>query len=259
MFCRYCGKAIADDSDFCTYCGKPLFEKLNNISTEEKTRNISASYKAKSNFFTNNISLLVKAFCYIALGVFLFFNIKMAPFYSGWKLLAYIAEGTIAIVLTVLTKRKIADSSYMSIKMISLTFSILVILSSITLRIVYDAKVDMVEKDIPSSGTILVDVGYDTDYYSYITGVVYDPNTSVEINGANDDAKITFGQPTKLEITVKGNQQKDSISDIITLHPSDFVNGKYTITKHLYLDGGPSASVDVKLRRYCTFWEVIFY
>ncbi len=259
MFCRYCGKSIAEDSDFCTYCGKSLFEKLNDTSTEKMTTSISAPCKPKNNFFTNNISLLVNASCYIALGVFLFFNIKMAPFYSGWKFLAYIVEAAIAIGLVVLTKRKIADSSNVSIKIVSLVFSILVILSSITLRIVYDSKVDMVERDIPSSGTILVDVGYDTDYYSYMTGVVYDPNTSVEINGANDSAKITFGQPTKLEITVKGNHKKDSTSDTITLHSSDFTNGKYSITKSLYLEGGPSATVEVKLRRYCTFWEVIFY
>ena len=90
MFCRYCGKSIAEDSDFCTYCGKSLFEKSNDTSAEEIATSISAPCKPKNNFFTNNISLLVTASCYIALGVFLFFNIKMAPFYSGWKFLTYI-------------------------------------------------------------------------------------------------------------------------------------------------------------------------
>lgn len=259
MFCRYCGKSIAEDSDFCTYCGKSLYETSIDRNTERDSTNLSTPCKVRNSFFTNNISLLVKASCYIALGVFLYFNIKMAPFYGGWKFLAYIVEGAISIGLVVLTKQKIADSSYLPIKIFSLIFSIVIILSSVTLRILYDAKVDMVEKDIPSSETILVDVGYDTDYYSYMSGVVYDSNTSVKINGANDSAKITFGKPTKLDITVKGNYKKDSTSDTITLRASDFKNGKYSITKSLYLGGGLSATVEVKLRRYCTFWEVIFY
>ena len=128
-----------------------------------------------------------------------------------------------------------------------------------TLRIVYESKVDMAEKDIPLSGTILVDVSSDTDYYSYTSGLVSDPSTSISINGASDPAKITLGQQTKLDIKVKGNHKTGTTSDNITLYASVFSNGAYSITKRVYLDGGISASVKVTLRRYCTFWEVIFY
>ena len=259
MFCRYCGKSIAEDSDFCTYCGKHISDETNSANTllEENHGNNKANIP--SGFFAKHLSLIVMALCYIALGTFLFFNIKMAPFYGWWKFLAYVVETAIAIYLTLLTKNKISECKSFTIKILSIIFSIFIILSSVTLRIVYEAKVDVAEKDIPSYGTILVDVSRDTDYYSYASGVVYDPSTSIKINGANDPAKITLGRSTDLEITVKGNHTSGSTSDTITLYASDFVNGKYSITKTVYVGSGISATVEVKLRRYCTFWEVIFY
>lgn len=183
----------------------------------------------------------------------------MAPFYGWWKFLAYVVEAAIAIYLTVLTKNRISESKSFNIKVLSVIFSIFIILSSITLRIVYESKVDITEKDIPRSGTILVDVSRDTDYYSYMSGVVYNPSTSIRINGASDPTKVTLGRSTDFEIKVNGNHKSGSTSDTITLHTSDFVNGKYSITKTVYLDAGISATVEVTLRRYCTFWEVIFY
>lgn len=259
MFCRYCGKSIADDSDFCTYCGKHISTETNNTNTSIEENDGRIKTNNPSGFFAEHLSLIVMALCYIALGTLLFFNIKMAPFYGWWKFLAYVVEAAIAIYLTVLTKNKISECKSFKIKVLSIVFSIFIILSSITLRIVYEAKVDVAEKDIPSDGTILVDVSRDTDYYSYASGVVYDPSTSIKINGASDPAKITLGRSTDIKITVKGNHASGSTSDTITLYASDFVNGKYSITETVYVGSGISATVEVKLRRYCTFWEVIFY
>ena len=259
MFCRYCGKSIADDSDFCTYCGKHLNNNANEVTPLAKNGPSIQKADDSSSFFAEHLPLIVRTLCYIALGTFLFFNIKMAPFYGAWKFFAYVIEAAIAIYLTVLTKNKIAESSSFNLKFVSVIFSTLIILSSLTLRIVYEAKVNMVEKDIPRSGTILVDVSRDTDYYSYTIGLVSDPSTSIDINGAGDPAKITLGKPTKLDIKVKGNHKTGTTSETITLYASDFANGTYTITQRVYLDGGISATVKVTLRRYCTFWEVIFY
>lgn len=259
MFCRYCGKSIADDSEFCTYCGKFLNNNANEVTLPVKSTPPIQRANDSNNFFTEHLPLIVRALCYIALGTFLFFNIKMAPFYGAWKFLAYVVEAAIAIWLAVLTKNKIAESNSFNLKLLSVIFSILIILSSVTLRIIYESKVDMAEKDIPRSGTILVDVSRDTDYYSYTSGLVSDPSTSISINGASDAAKITLGQPTKLDIKVKGNHKTGTSSDTLTLYASDFTNGTYSITKRVYLDGGISATVKVTLRRYCTFWEVIFY
>ncbi len=259
MFCRYCGKSIPEDSDFCTYCGKHISDEINSVNTLLEENHSRSKANIQSGFFVEHLSLIVMALCYIALGTFLFFNIKMAPFYSWWKFLAYVVEAAIAIYLTVLTKNKISECKSFNIKVLSIVFSIFIILSSVTLRIVYETKVDAAEKDIPSYGTILVDVSWDTDYYSYASGLVYDPSTSIKINGASDSAKISLGRITYLEITVKGNHASGSTSDTITLYASDFIDRKYSISKTVHVGSGISATVEVKLRRYCTFWEVIFY
>lgn len=259
MFCRYCGKSIAEDSDFCTYCGRFISNNPNDMTPPAKETPRIKRVSVSNSFFAEHLPLIVRTLCYIALGTFLFFNIKMAPFYGWWKFLAYVIEAAIAIYLTVLAKSKIAESNSFKLKLLSAIFSTLIILSSVTLRIVYESKVDMAEKDIPRSGTILVDISHDTDYYSYTGGLVSDPSTSIRVNGASDPAKITLGQPTKLNIKVKGNLNAGTTSDTITLHNSDFTNGTYLITKRVYLDGGISATIKITLRRYCTFWEVIFY
>lgn len=259
MYCRYCGKSIADDSDFCTYCGKPLSN-----DTNSKNNLIKARKKlALSGFFAKHLSLIVRAACYIALGTFLLFNIKMAPFYGWWKFLAYVVEGTIAIYLTHLTKNKISENPSFVIRVFSLVFSAFIILSCVALRIVYESKVDTVEKNIPRSGSILVAVSNHTDFYSeYMSGVVYDPRTSVKINGISLFPKITLGQPANFEITVEGNHKSDSTSDAFPLYASSFTNGKYSFSKTVHIGEGIraiSATVRVTLRRYCTFWEVILY
>ena len=192
----------------------------------------------------------------------MFFNIKMAPFYGWWKFLIYVVEAVFAVCLTALTKSKISECKSLKLKILSIIVSTFIILSSITLRIVYEVKVDIAEKDLPSYGTVLVEISYDTDYYtdySYIGGVVYDPSTSIKVNGASDHAKITLGQTSDLEIKVNGNHESGAASDTINLHSNDFVNGTYSTTKTVNGGGGISAAVEVNLRRYCTFFEVIFY
>ena len=258
MYCRYCGKAIAEDSEFCTYCGRLIGDNTNteNATTEENLCNIKLN--AESGCFSEYLPLIVRTLCYIALGAFLFFNIKMAPFFGVWKFIAYVIEAAIVIYLTVLTKNRISESNVLSIKMMSVVFSLFIILSSFTLRIVYEYKVDAAEKDIPYSGTILVDVSQHTDFYSYIKeGVVRNPNTSISINGHSEPAKVNLGQSNQLEITVKGNYISGTTSEVIILYASDFVNGEHSFTKTVHVSGDISATVKVELRRYCTFWEVI--
>lgn len=258
MYCRYCGRNIAEDSEFCTYCGKSIRDNSNiNYTTQEIIRDVKPNAPRTS--FAAHLPLIVNTLCYIALGTFLFFNIKMAPFYGWWKVLAYIIEAAIAICLTVLTNNKISESKFFGIKALSIIFSILIIISSITLRVVYECKVDAVEKDIPTSGTILVYVSQDTDYASYTGGFIHDPSTTIRINGFRNYAKVTLGRSTNLKIKVEGNGRSGSTSDTIVLQASDFVNRKYSITQTVHLDGGIRATVEVTLKRYCTFWEVIFY
>ena len=103
MFCRYCGKSIADDSDFCTYCGKALHSGTGSPLPAEKTEKDKTGHK----YHYNRLDFFMMALCYLALGIFLFLNVKMAPFYGGWKFLAYILEAVLAIFLTWVTKEKI--------------------------------------------------------------------------------------------------------------------------------------------------------
>ena len=243
MFCRYCGQSIAEDSVFCSYCGKNICDNANNVGASTEHKKVKSN--SLSDFFIEYLPLIVRTL-----------------FYGWWKFLIYVVEAVFAVCLTALTKSKISECKSLKLKILSIIVSTFIILSSITLRIVYEVKVDIAEKDLPSYGTVLVEISYDTDYYtdySYIGGVVYDPSTSIKVNGASDHAKITLGQTSDLEIKVNGNHESGAASDTINLHSNDFVNGTYSITKTVNVGGGISAAVEVKLRRYCTFFEVIFY
>lgn len=251
MFCRYCGKTIADDSDFCTYCGKSL--NASNSLAEPAPKE-----KPKKTYHYTNLDFYMIALCYLALGIFLFFNIKMAPFYGGWKFLAYIVEAAIAIFLTWVVKEKLEGFAPSKIKICSIVLSVLVIISSISLRVIYESKVEAAEADMPKSGPIIVDISRKVEYSSYGGGVVYDPETSVEIDGASDITEITLGKPFTLEIECEGNNKRDNMSETLTLTASNFRNGIYTTTKMLYL-GGIRTEVKITLERVCTFWDVIFY
>ncbi len=257
MYCRYCGQYIAEDIDFCPLCGRSVLNKDKDTGTS--TEELFIKSNASRGFFIEHLTLIVRALCYITLVIFLFFNIKMAPFHGWWKFLAYVVEAAVAIYLTVFTRDKISECQSFNIKIFSIVFSIFIIISSIMLRIVYEVKVDIAETDIPSCGEILVDISYDTDYYSYMGGLIYNPSTSVKINGASSTAKISLGGLTNLKIKVAGNHESGSTSDTLTLHSSYFVNGTYSFTKTVSIGRGISAIVKVKLRRYCTFWEVILY
>ena len=59
MFCRYCGKSIAEDSDFCTYCGKHISDETNSANTllEENHGNNKANIP--SGFFAKHLSLML--------------------------------------------------------------------------------------------------------------------------------------------------------------------------------------------------------
>lgn len=251
MFCRYCGKTIADDSDFCTYCGK----SLSTSASPAKSTQIEMPQKK---YIHTKLDSYMVAICYLALGIFLFFNIKMAPFYGGWKFLAYIVEAAIAIFLTWVVKEKLEGFASPKIKILSIVISLLVIISSISLRVVYKNKVETALADIPNTGKVLVDISDDVEYSSFSAGLVHKAGSSVEIDGTGDITYITLGKPFTLDVQCKGNGKRDTTSDILALNASDFQNGKYIITKHLSL-GAIFAEVTITFERTCTFWDVIFY
>ena len=254
MYCRFCGNSIANDSDFCTYCGR----LLGTSSTAPKMAETAIPIKPQKRYHHTKTDLFMMAFCYLALGVFLFLNIKMAPFYGWLKFLAYIVEAAVAIFLTWFTKEKLEGFCTHKIKICSIVLSILVIISSVGLRIVYENKVEIAEADIPKSGTVLVSIRRDVEHSSYAGGWIRDPETTIKVNGQSGKAEITFGEPFTLEINTSGSNLRDSSKETLTLNSSHFKKGTYQFTRTLRL-GYINVKVDITMKRICTFWDVIFY
>jgi hypothetical protein len=63
MYCKHCGKEIADDSKFCQYCGAPQKEEHHNILT--KFNNINLSYKAKFLIVVYGLWVLLNLYWFI--------------------------------------------------------------------------------------------------------------------------------------------------------------------------------------------------
>ena len=123
----------------------------------------------------------------------------MAPFYGWWKFLIYVVEAVFAVCLTALTKSKISECKSLKLKILSIIVSTFIILSSITLRIVYEVKVDIAEKDLPSYGTVLVEISYDTDYYTDYSYIGLAPQPHKKSGSHKRKAIIAPQQPAENE------------------------------------------------------------
>ena len=215
MFCRYCGKQIENDSDYCKYCGKVqtqtvTSEHSNNnsdvspqdslLSNGEKKGKVKEKNK-KANYALQDAT---KVLCYIALAVFLFFNFKMAPMYGVMKIVCYFIVAGIAITLVVFINKTVFDRESKREYLLCLSAAISVIILSIGLRIVYEAKVDYVKNQIPSSGEVLVSISEKTKYYnSSGTGSIKNPKTYITI-GEESNRKLYENRsvvPIKLDKT----------------------------------------------------------
>ena len=168
MFCRYCGKQIMDDSIFCSYWGKSLDKQektslpteieilLEEIDNFENNKDYVYYKKRANKIVSYSLQKATKVFCYIALVIFLVFNIKMAPMYGWAKFFFYIGAAVIAIGLIVLFNKKVATGEIKKYYLVYFILALITITSSISLRIIYESKVDYVESQIPSNGKILV-------------------------------------------------------------------------------------------------------
>ena len=278
MFCRYCGKQIPDDSEFCPGCGKPLGEskKANetiksNVFTENAAPVFDdenyAYYKNKANSIASySLQNITKVLCYIALGVFLFFNIKMAPMYGWAKFFCYLITAAIAIGIVVLFNKKVLTGESKKLYTAFLLFSIAVIIFSIGLRIVYESKVDYVKKQIPSSGDILITLSEETEYYNSTgTGSIRNPSTNIKIGDkwydSGDVIPITLNKNYFLRVGAGGSGSGGYTDGTLTITKSSLANGNYTLSKNVYISSGPAsmAEVTITFARHCTFWEVVFY
>lgn len=278
MFCRYCGKQIPEDSEFCSGCGKPLGEvqKTNgtiksNVLTENTVPVFDdenyAYYKKKANNIASySLQKMTKVVCYIALGVFLFFNIEMAPMYGWAKVFCYLITAAIAIGIVVLFNKKVLTGESKKLYTVFLLFSIAIIISSIGLRIVYESKVDYVKKQIPSYGDILITLSEETEYYNSTgIGSIRNPSTSIKIGDewyeSGDVIPITLNKNYFLRVGASGLGSGGYTDGTLTITKSSLANGKYSLSKNVCMRSDPDlmAEVTITFTRYCTFWEVVFY
>lgn len=275
MFCRFCGKSIEGDSLFCPYCEKPLEEngaKPENTVSQPAMTNTTFNVRDDAYYLSqaskiagNTLISITKIICYVALAIFLFLNIKMAPSYGTTKTIIYIITAATAIALVALLNKKVfAGKSKTKFKFV-LIVSIIAIIASVGLRIVYETKVDSVTTQFPTSGCIKVTVKTHTDYYNATgTGYITNPSTNIRIDetwyDSGDVIEVALNQKYTMRVGAGGLGGGGYIDTSITFTSASFKNGQYTITKEVGITSGPAYMAEVQLtfERYCTFWEVIF-
>ena len=264
MFCRFCGKNIADNSSFCRFCGKKLIDetyKSTDIKTHSTLHNL---YKNAFAFLHKNISSIVKIFSYAALVVYLLLNMLMAPFYGFAKSLAYLISAIVAVLLTIFTKRIIAKCDSLKIKLLSILSSSLIIIFSLILSSMYIIKVNDFVNDFSGVEKIIVDTSHNVKYYSkYNPTIIYENNehANIKLDGKNTSKTNTFflEKPMNLELECIVNGTKNTLNDTIIFYPYNFENGEYTVIKSIDIDYNLSATVEITFKRICSFWDVIFY
>lgn len=278
MFCRFCGKQIIEDSVFCPYCGKSLDEKEKTTTSVKKeipviqtsSTDNSADYehykKRANNIASYSLQKVTKIICYIALAVFLIFNIKMAPMYGWAKFFFYVGAAAIAIGLIVLFNKKVLTCDSKRQFIVCFCLALFIIMSSIGLRIVYESKVDYVENQIPANGQILVSLSKKTQYYNSTgTGVIRNPSTNIKIGekwyDSGDTIPVELNKSYSLRVGAGGSGIGGYTDGSITFSKNSFSNGKYQLSKSVYFSGVTASMAEVNLTftRFCTFWEVVLY
>lgn len=275
MFCKFCGKSIEDDSVFCPYCGKSLEGSTVNpertITQPAKTNTVfnirdDAYYLSQASKIAGSTLISITKFvCYVALAVFLLLNTKMAPSYGTTKTVVYVITAAIAIGLVVLFNKKVLPGKSKAKYTVVLIASVIVIVASVGLRIVYETKMDSVTAQFPASGSIKVTMTTHTDYYNATgTGTIRNPSTNIRIGEKwyNSGAviEVALDQKYSMRVGAGGSGSGGYIDTSITFTNASFNNGQYTVTEEVRITSGPASMAEVQLtfKRYCTFWEVIF-
>ncbi len=260
MFCRFCGKAIQEDSEFCPYCGKVLGIQQTNFATSTHKPDITP-------IDIHTLSKLSSICFYVGIIVFYILFPKMSPGTGGFAYIIYIGSAGLVLATAVIVNKIRGKAHTRKMQFVALVFGLFLLLSSLTLRIIYECKVDDAVADIPKSGTVHLDVKIDEEFYSYYyEGLVRDPYSRITIDGQEDSpihielnqaytAKITAGYAGRSGVAASA--ASGSTSKRITFTQSNLQNG-YTMLERVSLGGG-FAEVTVKFKRICTFWEVIFY
>lgn len=271
MFCRFCGESIPDESCFCPFCGKPLLGEAPYAPNTQKAspldydpeRCIALAKKPAG----NRLLQVSKPLCYIALTVFLILFIKEAPGTGGTKFLTYLIGAAIGIALAVFFCKRSALSDSAVLHRTAVILSLAVIVLTVGLRIVYEAKVDAALYDVPASGTVRVRVVYHDEYYSStLTGFVHDPKPALKIDGKSVgsgnaidlslDTLHYFEGSTYYSASYGGAFGSGSTSIQFT---SEQIRDGCSFDIRFYTDYDISCVIGVKLQHVVSFWDVIFH
>ena len=256
MYCRFCGKEIADQSVYCQFCGKKLiYSEMNDCSGELPKRKEKGS---------KEYSIIVTSVFYVGIVTFLLMFMKMAPGVGTKQIVCYLFGASVAIGLAVLVNKVRTERFTYGREAMALAFGLLLLIPSITLRIIYEYKVDKAVADIPNSGIVYVDMSTDEEFFSYFKeGYVYDPSTSIRIDDVWYEGSAVFsielGETYSMRVG-SGYSGNHSFTDTTLQITSEMLEeGEYTLVEKVSLDNLEYVIVTITFMRVCTFWEVIFY
>ncbi len=265
MFCRFCGKAIQENSEFCPYCGKAQGATTKHPTPKRPAPTIKFPKFDGIDIFT--LEIIASICFYVGIIGFLILFMKMAPGIGGNKFIAYIIGAAITIVAAVIV-HKIRNKEFTKKRqLVALVFGLLLLIPSITLRIVYECKVDAAVADIPKSGTVCIEIDTDAEFYSfYGEGLIRNPYSKISFDGHSANTLyVDLNKPYTAKISaghegrsgVASSSASGSKEKTVTFTQANLRNG-YTFNENVSISGG-HANVTVKIKRICTFWDVIFY
>lgn len=80
MYCKHCGKEIADDSKFCQYCGGKQGEITSNDETNtSSSANFVKEKKSSKSFFSDKIGWLIGYGVYVCINILLLIGGDSSP------------------------------------------------------------------------------------------------------------------------------------------------------------------------------------
>lgn len=261
MYCRFCGSEIKDDSIFCSFCGKSLNQTNGNIRKHKRKLLSTESFFSKLSTETTSNML------YISLCVFWILWWKMAPSIGLYHFIFFISGVALTIFLTVLVEKWRKKCHVSKSNLIVIICCLVLLIPSISLRIVYEAKVDDVNADIPSSGQVYVKLDIDDDYYTYGNPrLIDDPTVSVKIgdnlrdgNHISNIFKVELNKKYTAIIGVENREGSGSSNKIVEFTSNNLKNGYLLNVGDINMGWGTIADITVRFERICLFWEVIFY
>lgn len=114
MYCKYCGKQIADDSRFCQECGGKLSDVIENYAQSPvkvdfggeihaSLTHTDAKYVDSKNFIKRNVYLVISYCLWFLLNLVLFIDIRH---YEFSEFIIYVFILPLAIYLLIILYRK---------------------------------------------------------------------------------------------------------------------------------------------------------